>query len=309
MTRLAARRSSTCAPSALHPAEGPAAWSSSLTISRQVRRGKHGHLFRSSSSRAQLFKQVAIDLFKCPASNDLIVSAESVRPVFVHGNLWIGDGDLDEHRLNEWATYSRVGATNWLNLHFAPTASSLAEVESLDERRCLALARAGTELEELVRRYSRRRLAVENVPWERRSDYPIDRVAIDPVALSRIVEEHEIGFILDLAHVRLAAMELECDPWDLLDHYPCRRIVELHVAGIAPDDEGRLRDSMPLADADWSIVQGALDRIADGRWRAPSVVVLEYGGEGEHFAWRTDREAIVSQVERLRHELERRSLG
>ncbi len=242
---------------------------------------------------------IQIDLFKCPADNELIIAAESTRPVFVHGDLWIGNETLDEDRLHTWATFSRVGATRWLNAHLAPTVDSLAGIQQPAARRTTVLERLHEDLVELIRRYSKNRVAVENVPWEKRADYPIDRLAVDPEVVSEAVHSTEVGFILDLGHVRMAALELGIDPWDLLDGYPTSRLVELHIAGVAVDDSGRLRDSMAMGDLDWTIVEGALERIRLGDWPTPSVIALEYGGEGDHFSWRTNPNELETQVCRL----------
>jgi len=249
---------------------------------------------------------IAVDLFKCPTDNDLIVAAEVERPVFVHGDLWIGSGTLDEACLQEWAKFARVGATRWLNVHFAPQTDGSTRTGSVDARREAIRDRSARDLKELIRRYSRQRVAVENVPWERRSDFPIDVLAVDPGLLTEVVESAGVGFILDLAHTRMAALELQIDPWELIDGYPTSRLVELHVAGIAVDQNGRLRDSMPMSEEDWLLVDRAIRKISDREWPVPLVIALEYGGEGDHFSWRTDEGDLERQFRRLQETVSQR---
>ena len=60
------------------------------------------------------------------------------------------------------------------------------------------------------------------------------------------------------------------------------------VAGVAVDNDGRLRDSMPMAEEDWELVDRALEEISTGAWPTPNVIALEYGGEGVFLIQRED---------------------
>ena len=72
--------------------------------------------------------------------------------------------------------------------------------------------------------------------------------------------------LLDLAHARWSARTLASPVTRFIDAHPLSSLVELHVTGLGLDQDGRQRDSMPMEEGDWGLLEWALDNIAGGRW-------------------------------------------
>ena len=130
---------------------------------------------------------------------------------------------------------------------------------------------------------------VENMPrWSRsRPAY-----TADPAFISAVVEESGCGFLLDLAHARVAAAYQGEPERDYLARLPLDRLVEVHVSGPRPaPGGGPLTDAhQPMLEADETLLAWVL-----ARWR-PRAVTLEYS---------KDRAQIVAQLVRLRAMLDR----
>jgi uncharacterized protein (UPF0276 family) len=132
-------------------------------------------------------------------------------------------------------------------------------------------------------------LLVENIPrWERsRPAY-----TADPAFTSEVVTETGCGFLLDLAHARVAAHYEGVPAHDYLLQLPLDSLVEIHVSGPRPGPypDGRLVDAhQPMQEADYQLLAWVLARAR------PRAVTLEYS---------KDRAQIVSQLVRLRAILE-----
>jgi uncharacterized protein (UPF0276 family) len=249
---------------------------------------------------------VDFDLFKCPPWPEVIAAAGELRPVFVHLEAHAGQGRPGTGDLDGVAEMVRATSTPFVNTHLAPLRRDLdaglgsePDADSAESRRARARRRVLADVDVLVARFGAGRVAVENVPWERRPDYPIDRVAATPELMGEVLRASGAHLLLDLAHARLAAEELGCDPETLVAPLPTDRLAELHVTGLGYDAGGRRRDHMPMTGDDWRLLEWALGEIAGGRWRRPWAVVLEYGGVGPLFEWRSDRAVLARQLPRL----------
>ena len=134
----------------------------------------------------------------------------------------------------------------------------------------------------------------------------------DPAFISAVVEESGCGFLLDLAHARVAAHHQGEPVHDYLLRLPLERLVEVHVSGPRPEPPadhpsaggqpaddlpaGGALDGRPLVDAhqpmleeDYALLAWVLAR------RRPRAVTLEYS---------KDQAQIVAQLARLRAFLE-----
>jgi len=250
---------------------------------------------------------VDFDLFKCPPWPEVVAAARELRPVFVHLEAHAGQGRPGAGELDGMAEIVRATSTPLVNTHLAPLRrdldasldASLDGSEDPHGRRSLARRRVLADVDALVARFGAGRVAVENVPWERRPDYPIDRVAATPELMAEVVRASGALLLLDLAHARLAAEELGCEAGELIEPLPTDRLAELHVTGLGYDAGGRRRDHMAMTGDDWRLLEWALGEIAAGRWRRPWAVVLEYGGVGPLFEWRSDRAVLARQLPRL----------
>jgi len=199
----------------------------------------------------------------------------------------------------------RAGRCRYVNTHLGPPGGEDEEPIGAFSR---ALRKVGEDYQRLCAHLGAERVLLENVPWESRPGFPFPPVAADPQLLTAVLERWGGWLLLDLAHVQIAAAQLEHDPFEYLEQMPTRLLRELHVTGVGPDATGRVRDSMPMTDRDWELCTFALDRVADGTWARPWVVTFEYGGVGPHFAWRSDEQVLAEQLPRLERLLRDRSL-
>lgn len=75
---------------------------------------------------------------------------------------------------------------------------------------------------------------------------------------------------------------------------PLELVEEFHVVGIRHNDDGSLRDNhLEMDDYDYEILDWLLKRTT------PHIVTLEYGGFGDHYAWRSDAKAIERQLSNI----------
>ncbi len=146
------------------------------------------------------------------------------------------------------------------------------------------------------------------------------RPAYLPEVIDRVVAATGCGFLLDLAHVRLAAHALGIEPHAYVAALPVAAVREVHVSGVQPFGAhfvamlerggiaptimrryvGKPMDHLPMTETDWAFAAWALDHIRAGRWGRPWVVALEYGGVGPLWEAVTEADVLAAQVPRLR---------
>jgi len=122
---------------------------------------------------------------------------------------------------------------------------------------------------------------------------------IEAEILTEIVERTGCGFLLDTAHAQMTSKSLNLDVKSYISQLPVTQLKELHITGIQQDQNGRLRDSMPMTEDDWDIARWVLNHIANGDWPEPWAVAFEYGGVGPKFEWRSEKDVLAKQVPRL----------
>jgi uncharacterized protein (UPF0276 family) len=122
----------------------------------------------------------------------------------------------------------------------------------------------------------------------------------DPAFISSVVEEAGCGFLLDLAHARVAACYRGEPVQDYLARLPLDRTIEIHVSGPRPlhsdgaADDSRLFDAHePLQEEDYALLDWVLQRTR------PQAVTLEYS---------QDRAQLETQLHRLRALLDSHSM-
>ncbi len=261
-----------------------------------------------SHAAAHLLRQgeVEIDLFKLPPWPDAVAEASRLTSVFVHFDFQAGQRGPDEPSLEAAETLLKATATPYVNAHLTPLHQDLEG--SGEDPRDWIRHHAEASLRSLSHRFGRRRITLENVPWERRPDYPIHPLATDPALLSQIVTAGDCRFLLDLAHARFAAEEHGLPVRELIEAHPLDRLAELHVTGLGHDKDGRRRDHMPMREEDFELLDWALGRIADGAWARPWALALEYGGLGPIFQWRSHPEVLKRELRALANLLHRHGL-
>jgi uncharacterized protein (UPF0276 family) len=247
---------------------------------------------------------VAFDLYKCPDWPDLVSEAQETRPVYVHFPLMAGKNNLNHVDWDQIEYLLSVTETGYINLHIAPFAPDFPGM-ALDTRSPADAARVIDRVVEDVtyvkQRFGADRIILENVPWDADPKYAIPRPVIEPEVVSRLVKETGCGFLLDTAHARIAALHLGMDPIAYLDALPGEHMRELHITGTVYDEDASMwRDHFPMTYDDWQVATRALENVNSGRWPAPEIVALEYGGVGPMFAWRSKSQVLAVELARLR---------
>lgn len=116
----------------------------------------------------------------------------------------------------------------------------------------------------------------------------------DPEFIAEALDRTGAGFLLDVGHARVAAWHRGVDAREYLESLPLDRVVEIHAAGPVMVDR-QLRDRHgQLSEEDYQLLKLAIEK-AD-----PATVTLEYGGVGPLFESRSDPEALLQQLLRLK---------
>jgi uncharacterized protein (UPF0276 family) len=136
-------------------------------------------------------------------------------------------------------------------------------------------------------------LLVENVPF-----YGFRgtlRCSTDPEIITRICQQCDVGLLLDLAHLRVAAWHRKETTSEYLQKLPLDRVKEIHVCGPVMDPVEGLRDRhLEMQEVDYELLAEAL------QVTNPAFVSLEYGGTGPHMEWRSEIDVLERQLTRLR---------
>lgn len=240
-------------------------------------------------------RAVAVDCFKCPDWPEVVQSASAQRPVYVHFPLAAGrlqPTAVDVGRVKRWLDET---VTPHVNIHLDV---EVGTEPGLFARNEAVIARAVRDVRMLVNVFGPDGVVLENVPYWR--DRPLHaRLSARADVVTQVVEAAGCGLLLDLGHARLAASGLGLDVRDYLVRLPVHRLQELHVAGVAPDADGWVRDHMPMQPDDWDVLEWVLEQIGDGTWPRPRLIAFEYGGVGPSFAWRSDPDVLAEQLPRL----------
>lgn len=245
--------------------------------------------------------EVDIDLFKCPDWPDMVAEARQKRPVYVHFPLF--SGGLDDVDWTSIEGFLATTPTRFVNLHLAPhlrnfPGMDLHSDDPADLERIVAMNVRSVEV--MQQRFGKEHVIVENVPWDPRPQFAIPRAALHPEAVRRTVEATGCGLLLDTAHARIAALKLDIEPVAYLDALPLDRLAEMHVTGVAYEDEaGRWVDHYPMTDADWPLVEHVLAGMKAGRAAQPQIVTLEYGAVGPNIR-NSERTVLARELPRLR---------
>ena len=110
-------------------------------------------------------------------------------------------------------------------------------------------------------------VVLENLP-----SLPLEKYsyAADPELITQIVEQTDSGFLLDIAHARMAATFQRQAVSSYIEKLPLKRIKQIHVSGIRMKD-GHFYDAHEsLEEQDYELLKWVLEK------SEPEIVTLEY---------------------------------
>jgi uncharacterized protein (UPF0276 family) len=221
-------------------------------------------------------------------------------PIYVHFPLDAGSRTGRPPNFVEADRMARETDTPFVDLHLLTLARDFPEypTDSTDPKLIEAVTdQMFADVSAAMAVVGRERLILENIPYFG-AGTNFHRAAVEPRVIRRIVEETGCGFLLDISHARIAAHYMGIDPHEYVAQLPNDRLRELHVTGVRMH-KNRLADHLELREEDWKWFDFSLDHIRGGEWSRPWTVALEYGGIGEPFKWRSEKNALAEMVPRL----------
>lgn len=270
--------------------------------------------------------KIKTDYFKCPAWQDRLAEFQAAGAIYVHLPLIVGNGNGDAfnhetRRVADWRAIEAMLAqtqTPLVNLHLAPSAKDFPDLptDSLKPAHVqVLLERAIRDVQTVVQRFGKESVIIENTDGTEEQL----RAVVAPELIRGVVAATGCGFLLDVSHARLAAINLGMDVADYIAALPVAHTKEIHVTGlqmfagewIARAREfgtseqtialfrNRLIDHLPMTDADWEFWAWAMHELRAGKWGAPWIVAFEYGGVGALWEATTKRDVLLAQVPRL----------
>lgn len=244
--------------------------------------------------------QAPVDFLKIPLERDArsqLAQARSLKPVLLHG--WgppyrIGMAEIPA--VDELRELIAASNTPYLSVHLDFQPEDF-EAEISQER---ALERVRESVQRL-RQITKLEILLENMPTYAWSERP--RFVTDPEFVAAALDCSGAGFLLDIAHVRVAAHHRHEDANAYLERLPLERALEIHVSGPRLEPDGLRDRHLPMLGADYALLERVLERAT----RALTIT-LEYGGipdagrsrEGQEMRFnRNDPAALLEQLGRL----------
>lgn len=139
-------------------------------------------------------------------------------------------------------------------------------------------------------------ILIENVPYTsyyETNSPKIIKHSVSPKLINELCTEYEVGLLLDIAHAKVTASGLGISTEDYLTALPLERVKEIHAVGTRKTESGLRDNHLEMDEYDYKILEFVL-KITN-----PEIVTLEYGGFGEHFSWRTDKDTIERQLKKI----------
>ena len=236
---------------------------------------------------------VKVDLLKCPEWDGIVNAAKLCSPVYIHFEISVGAHNIQKLNFALIERFLRTTHTPHLNIHLSNQPA--LEADNPENRKKL-LKNWKDDIAYLRDQLPGVKIIAENLPWH--EFLPQLRIAANPDLISDVIEECDLGLLLDLSHAQISAQSFGIDFTDYINRLPLQRLAELHITGIR-DYASFPTDHFELQPHDWSVVEWAAEQIKSSAWRRPEIVAFEYGGIGDVFCWRTDPSALREQVPQL----------
>lgn len=245
--------------------------------------------------------KIEVDIFKCPAWDELVPRVQREFSAYVHLGLIAGTRTVQTADLDWIEKWLNTTDTLVINTHLAVMEDQFPDDVTISPE--AVIERAVRDVEYLGERFGNDRIVVENIPYPDPGwNDGLLREAVDPAVITEIVERTGCGLLLDVAHAIRATEGLGIsDVKGYINAMPVHALRELHIVGILPyqDENGVRQDHYPMTDADWIMAEWAIGQVRDGIWATPDTLAFEYGGVGELFESRTQTDVIAEQVPRF----------
>ncbi|MFC0524960.1 DUF692 family multinuclear iron-containing protein [Pontibacillus salicampi] len=236
-------------------------------------------------------EQVIVDWIKLSrwdVYNQEVQHARPIRPVLLHTLPTAAQADLPELNWNRINEALQECKSPHIAIHLTGRHRFWPEQEpnrvQLKERLMKGISYCKEQLDV--------ELLIENIPYYQNSD--VYRTVTDPEFITELCEEADVGLLLDTAHARIAAWHRGESAYDYIDKLPLERVQEIHVCGPEYNEEEGLVDRhLEMSEQDYQLLAYTLEKTS------PQFLTLEYGGTGSKMEWRTDKETIKRQLQRL----------
>jgi len=233
---------------------------------------------------------IKVDLLKCPEWDGIVNAALPYGPVYIHFEISVGGNNIHKLNFALIERFLRKTNTPYLNIHLSNHPALEADTKT---NRKILLRRWKEDIACLRSQLPGVKIIAENLPWH--EFLPQLRMAADPNLISNVIEDSDLGLLLDLSHAQISAQSLGLNYQDYVSSLPLHRLAELHITGIR-EYANFPTDHFELQPQDWPAVEWAADQIRSGAWRKPEIVAFEYGGIGDVFCWRTEPLTLREQV-------------
>lgn len=137
---------------------------------------------------------------------------------------------------------------------------------------------------------------IENMPYSLfdEQEFGMMKFCTSTDVINQVLDKTNAKLLLDIAHAKVTATNCHESVYDYLNRLPLEKVKEIHIVGTAEKENVELRDwHLEMKEEDYEILQWVLSKTK------PDIVTLEYGGPGEVFSWRSDKEALKRQLIRL----------
>ena len=130
---------------------------------------------------------------------------------------------------------------------------------------------------------------IENMPYSLfdEQEFGMMKFCTSTNAINQVLEKTNAKLLLDIAHAKVTATNCHETVYDYLNRLPLEKVKEIHIVGTTEKENVELRDwHLEMKEEDYEILQWVLSKTK------PDIVTLEYGGPGEVFSWRSDKEGL-----------------
>ena len=242
--------------------------------------------------------EVEIDYIKVGAFKpfiDILDEIYLIKPMLIHGFGFFEHAGMDMNIYIDWDeinnTLLRYSSPH-LGFHF-----SIYENDRLYKENEKDIVNNMIKTVKVWKSNLKIPLLIENMDY---CPYYKDRLAaleicVKPNVISQACYEANVDLLFDIAHARVSAYHMKINIFEYINMLPLDRIKEIHMTGTQlVKGVGFVDSHLESKDSDYRILEYVLGKAN------PNVLTLEYGWPGEKYKFRTKKELIKDQLNKLR---------